>query len=247
MGCRLVLQRYTLIGCTSHLHPLMPWLNQSISKSLTRNLPAAHRSLFPLSNELRHSVDHDISTCVIANSIMSNLQTLDGVTIQNLNPLGNIDGDAPAVSDSCHLRVSAAVNSWSRAARRLRAKESSEASAQVGAEARLDQTDRSYGIVLDISLSSSYGKGEGKRVLLGRWRRGRDRALLESLWGHVCRRATGTREPEVSGQSLRNQVAGKRVFSTVEADMDADKTKRPKASHEIRSSEHVATNSGSDS
>lgn len=194
----------------------------SVMQSIARSLPSPHRSLFPYPSELRHTLNDDFVTVTphtLLTTICNVLDVLDGVSMStNDKSRENVYHDLRMSLIS--LRITATHNSWSRAARRAKAKggltpDNTSASSS---------DDLRAGLILDVTAhpgaydKDGCGNPSYRWVLAGRWRRGRDRILFESLWGHLSRQIA--KSLEFIGFESEPRTSVKRELGTAQQDAE---------------------------
>lgn len=133
-----------------------------------------------LRQPLKNSSEIDLDT--IGDIVNDVLMALDGITISDIPCVYETahppSGSKPLTNTVLSLRVSAARNSWSRAARRANKYAQPFHQAEVMPPA----------LVLDISAERGRLKTGDGWVLTGLWRRGRESELFEGFWSHVTRK-----------------------------------------------------------
>ncbi|KAH8114957.1 hypothetical protein DFH11DRAFT_1508325 [Phellopilus nigrolimitatus] len=162
-----------------------------VPDSLSRALPSTHHALFPPPNTLRQPLPsaQPLDLHTLHQLVLQVIGVLEGVIVEHIDARDMDNLDRPASdSEGSSLRVSAASNTWSRAARRRRDRPDTDASATTI-------------MMVDIRAVRQHSSGasvrNGKKGDLGAaprwalectWRRGRERALFDGFWGYVCRK-----------------------------------------------------------
>ncbi|EJD04864.1 uncharacterized protein FOMMEDRAFT_153997 [Fomitiporia mediterranea MF3/22] len=163
--------------------------------NLARNLPSPHHALLPPRNNceqvLRNSGSVDVAE--LQEDLTNVLMALSGVTVVSdpddhaEEPTSSSDQDRVRCNkESIYLRISATENTWTRAARR-------------SANSRISQSSgKPVVMIVDISAKHKQLRTGEQWILMGMWRRGRERGLFESFWSHVSRKV---------GSAVDNRVA----------------------------------------
>ncbi|OCB86054.1 hypothetical protein A7U60_g6952 [Sanghuangporus baumii] len=169
---------------------------------VTRDLPAPHHALVPLHNNFEQPlIDCDaLNLCTVCDIVLSVLTPLADISIvkypeQSIAPRSHFSSSSgigtPTVADEDVkvIRIAAVRNSWSRKARRERNPVSMLTTADPPA------------MIVDLSVDHKHLKGQGFWVLIGIWRRGRERGLFESFWSHVSRKVCSAVETHCRNRS----------------------------------------------
>ncbi|KAL5520493.1 hypothetical protein ACEPAG_9717 [Sanghuangporus baumii] len=153
---------------------------------VARGLPAPHHTLVPPHNNFEQPlVERDaLSLRTVRDIVLNVLTPLADISVVGFPEQSIIARRSQSTSTSRMeptatdedvkvIRVAASRNSWSRKARRARNPVSA-----------LPTGDLPI-MMVDLSVILNDLKGRGFWILIGSWRRGRERGLFESFWSHV--------------------------------------------------------------
>ncbi|KAL5478779.1 hypothetical protein ACEPAI_2056 [Sanghuangporus weigelae] len=152
---------------------------------VARDLPAPHHTLIPPHNNFEQPlIDRDAlnlrTVCDIVLNVLTPLADISvvGFTEQSIAPRSQFTSSSRMQTTATDegvkvIRVAALRNSWSRKARRAR-----------NPVSLLTTRDMPV-MIVDLSVIHNDLKGRHLWVLVGIWRRGRERGLFESFWSHV--------------------------------------------------------------
>jgi hypothetical protein len=151
-------------------------------QNLARVANVALRSIMPPRNTFRHPFSQSLSPRQLLQILQTMVQSVDGASCQAA-PTGDIE------CCTASFLVSAVQNTWSRSARRQKIAQLAKISdnAVVTPSSTHDPALR---CLISALRTEACHKSQGILNLEVSWVQGRDRALFESFWGHICRKVT---------------------------------------------------------
>ena len=145
-------------------------------------MPWVHHALFPLPNTLKQTFSgpRTLTSGTLKDLLIRVVSTLKGASTKVLTALSEENGNNMDVPYSVTIRVFAATNTWSRAARRKNQMDTNLS----------DITGAAPALVVDIKIMGNKSESilESSWILECTWRLGKDRKLFESFWSHVNRK-----------------------------------------------------------
>lgn len=154
-----------------------------ILQSIARIHNATVQSIMPQRNTLRQTFSHvNRPAPQLLGVLCTVLHSVEGVSCK----------DSSSLDDGESILVLANRNTWSRSARRKKL------STSVVVNTNSISTEAPAPSLKCLIRCSSEGKHEagGDEVLEVSWAQGKDRALFESFWSHVCRKVGSLLESE---------------------------------------------------
>ncbi|KAG8966200.1 hypothetical protein FRC03_012318 [Tulasnella sp. 419] len=156
-----------------------------LSDDITRINKSHISHSMPLPNDLRQTFKVVKSTLPTAQRVESALHavftSLESLSIIGTNSSDQSQGDQMTFQTRCPhneftVIVQSAANSWSRSARRKKAKEGVQGV----------KPTNSPQVILECEIALFRLTDQTSATLQCSWRRGRERELFESFWSHVC-------------------------------------------------------------